>query len=177
MIAGSSITLRPLDRLHLQRTREWANDYELARLLDRAWPISDQEHEQWFLGLAGRKDCLYFAVETNVEHEHVGNIWLWDLDWRHRKAELRILLGENSAQGRGLGTQAIALLTSYAFERLNLHKIYAYTLGTNPRARRAFLKARYYEEAILKRDRWVGDHYADVHRLAIFRDHCLALDR
>jgi len=165
MISGQTISLRPLERRHLEQTRAWANDPELARLLDRARPVSDAEHDEWFAALHQHPNRLYFAIETNKDDRHIGNVWLWDIDWRHRRAELRIVIGETPQPGRGTGTEAISLLCDYAFERLNLHKIYAYVLAINPRARRAFEKAGFALEGTLKDDRWTGEGYTDVYLL------------
>src|SRR5687768_9703483 len=128
MIAGNHVELRALDRAHLERTRQWANDPELCRLLDRAFPISDGEHEEWFTRLLERRDRVYFAIEVKPEHGHIGNVWLWDIDTRHQKAEVRIVIGEGVA-GKGLGSESIELACRYAFERLNLHRLYAYVLA------------------------------------------------
>ena len=169
MITGQTISLRPLERRHLVETRAWANDPELARLLDRARPISDVEHEQWFAKLHEQADCVYFAIETNADRRHIGNVWLWDIDARHRKAELRIMIGETTHLGHGTGAEAISLMCAYAFERLNLHKVYAYVLATNLRARHAFEKAGFVLEGTLREDRWAGESYTDVYLLGRLR--------
>ncbi len=168
MIEGKTVRLCPFDRRHLAKTRAWANDLELARLLDRSRPVSDGEHERWYESLLGRTDCIFFAIETIADSRHIGNVWLWGIDFRHRKAELRIVIGDRECTGRGLGSEAIQLLCDFGFERANLHKIFAYVLGTNPRGCRAFEKAGFVSEGILREDRWVGDRYADVHLLARF---------
>ena len=165
MVTGRTISLRPYDRTHLSRTREWVNDPEISALLGRALPVSDVEHERWYAELEAREDRVFFAIETNTDGRHVGNVWLWDIEWRHRKGELRIVIGEPSSLGRGFGTEAIALLCSYTFERLNLHKVYAYVLGSNQRALRAFEKAGFAVEGVLKEDRWDGTQYTDVYLL------------
>ena len=165
MITGSIISLRPFERRHLDKTRAWINDPELSRLLGRARPVSDVEHERWFAGLHERPDCVYFAIETNVDSRHVGNVWLSDIDWRHRKGELQIVVGEPDSLGRGIGTETITLMCSYAFERLHLHKVSAYVLAINPRGLRAFEKAGFAVEGVLKKDRWVGGQYLDVYLL------------
>jgi RimJ/RimL family protein N-acetyltransferase len=141
----------------------------LMRLLDRARPVSDVEHERWFAALPDKSDCAYFAIETIEDARHIGNIWLWNIDARHRRAELRILIGSPGDHGRGAGTEAIRLLCEYAFERLNLHKVYAYVLGINERARRAFERAGFTLEGTLREDRWVGDAYTDVYLLGKLR--------
>lgn len=168
MLTGKSVSLNPFDRRHLNATRAWANDADLMRVLNRAFPISDYEHEGWYERLAANKNKLViFSIERNSDSRHVGNVWLWDIDPRHRKAELSIMIGDRTAHGRGLGTEAISLIVRYGFNYLNLHKIYAHVLGTNPRARKAFEKAGFHLEGTLKKDRWSGKRYVDAHLLAI----------
>lgn len=162
MLKGSVVTLCPFDRRHIEPSRNWANDMELARLLDRGRPVCDVEHEQWALSLSQKKDAVFFAIETNEEAHHIGNIWLWDIDARHRKAEVRIVIGDTTHTGRGMGTECIQLLSSYAKDRLNLRRLYAYTLSSNPRAKRAFEKAGFEMEGLLREDRWNGERYVDV---------------
>jgi RimJ/RimL family protein N-acetyltransferase len=160
----NTVRLTPLERRHLDKTLEWANDPELMRLLNRAHTVSREEHEQWFDALQNREDCCYFAIE-NVDGAHLGNVWLWDIDPRHRRAELRIVMGLDEA-GKGAGTEAISRLCDHAFERLNLHKVYAYVLAINPRARRSFEKAGFVLEGTLREDRWTGNCFTDVDLLA-----------
>ena len=160
---GTHVCLSPFDQRHLDATRGWANDPALMRLLDRAWLVSETEHEAWFKSLGTHRDRAYFAVETRDTREHNGNVWLWDIDWRHRRAEIRVVLGSQPMLGRGFGTEGIELLSRFAFDRLNLHKLVAYVLSINPRARRAFEKASFELEGVLKADRWVEDTYVDVH--------------
>ena len=160
------LELVPLGRPHLARTREWANDPELMRLMDRKQPVSPVEHEAWFASLPRRGDCAYFAIETVDGRAHIGNVWLWDIDRRHRKAELRVVLGDQGARGKGLGAEAIDRLCRYAFEKLDLHRVYAYVLGINPSARKAFERAGFSLEGTLRDDRWAVDRFIDSYLLA-----------
>lgn len=169
MLTGELVSLRPFDRGHLEQTRLWINDPEISRLLGRAHPVSDWEHERWFDALQDGGDQIYFAVHRRSDGRHVGNVWLWGIDGRHQKGEARILIGESEALGRGLGTETIELLCTYAFERLNLHRVYAYVLAMNPRALRAFEKAGFAVEGVLKEDRWDGRRYCDVYLLGRLR--------
>ena len=164
MNTEQTVCLRPLETRHREKTREWANDPELMRLLNRERRVSQSEHEQWFAGLGNRKDCSYFAIETVAGGNHVGNVWLWNIEPRHRRAELRIVMGRDHV-GKGAGTEAIILLCNFAFEELNLHKVYAYVLAINPRARRAFEKVGFVLEGTLREDRWTGDGFTDVYLL------------
>lgn len=164
-LRGPSVSLVPLDRRHLDRTREWANDPELMRLLDRARTVSPDEHERWFAAIGAASDRLFMAIEHTEAGRHVGNVWLWDIDERHRKAEIRIVVGDASFSGHGLGTEAIDLLSRYAFDNLRLHRVYAYVLAFNERARRAFEKAGFIVEGVLKEDRLSAGRRVDVYVL------------
>ena len=167
-LMGQRVRLCPLDRSHVTNTFEWVNNSDLGRTMDRARPVSEFEHEEWFKRLVTRQDCMYWAIENLERREHIGNVWLWDIDCRHRKAEVRIVLGRS--RGKGMGSEAIRLVTLHAFKTLNLHKLYAYVRSINPRGVRAFEQASFVVEGVLKSDRWVDELYVDVHLLGRVRD-------
>ncbi len=149
---------------HLSQTLTWTNDPELARLLGRAGPVSPDEHQRWFESLAGRGDTQFFAIELGDAKTHIGNVWLADIDRRHRKAEVRIVIGAPSPAGSG--SRAIELIVTHAFGAMSLHRVYAYVLAFNPRARRAFEKAGFVLEGTLRDDRFDGSQYIDAFLLS-----------
>jgi RimJ/RimL family protein N-acetyltransferase len=165
LVSAPRITLIPLGEQHLAATLTWVNDSEMMRLLGRVASVDPAEHRRWFERLASRTDCRYFAVEAVDSSHHVGNIWLWNIEPDHRRAEVRVLFGEAAGRDRGLGSEAIGLLAATAFGSLDLHRLYAYVLAINPRARRAFEKAGFHLEGVLRGDRWTGEDYVDVHLL------------
>lgn len=171
MIRGRRVTLVPLAQPHKERTRAWANDPEIARLMDRTKPVSEAEHDAFFEAMGRRDDCAFFAIELPEGGTHVGNVWLWGIDTHRRKAELRVVIGDPAVRRKGAGSEAIDLLCRHAFERLNLHRIYAYVLATNPGAKRAFEAAGFTQEGILRDDRWNGDRFVDAHLLARLATH------
>jgi RimJ/RimL family protein N-acetyltransferase len=163
--AGSRVRLVPLAERHLDTTFQWVNDPAMMRLLGRAARVEFDEHRRWFDQMKQRTDCRYFSVETTEAGLHVGNIWLWDINTTDRKAEVRILFGDEAARGRGYGSEAIRLLTDLAFDTMGLHRLFAYVFSINPRAKRAFEKAGFRSEGMLRQDRRVGDEYVDVYLL------------
>jgi len=155
----SGVALVPFGRQHLAQTLQWTNDPELARLLDRKNRVTVDEHERWFTSLSSRADTMFFAIED--EARHVGNVWLADIDSRHRKAEVRIVLAPD-AVNRGCGSRAIELVAARAFGDMNLHRLYAFVLAFNPRGRRAFEKAGFTLEGTLHEDRFDGARFVDA---------------
>jgi RimJ/RimL family protein N-acetyltransferase len=163
MSTRSAVSLQPFERRHLAQTLQWTNDPELARLLDRRNRVTAEEHERWFAALASREDTLYFAIED--VSGHIGNVWLADIDSRHQKAEVRILLA-TGAVNRGCGSGALRLLAHHAFGEMKLHRLYAFVLAFNPRARRAFEKAGFKLDGTLRDDRFDGARFADAFLLS-----------
>ena len=92
-------------RRHLERTRVWANDPAIMRLMDRARPVSAGEHEAWFLSLADGTTVPISPLKRGEPELHVGNVWFFAIDRRHRKAELRVVIGETAARGQGYGAE------------------------------------------------------------------------
>ena len=160
------VRLVPLTEKHLGATLQWVNDPAMMRLLGRAARVESDEHQRWFAQIKQRTDCRYFSVETIEAALHVGNIWLWDINTTDRKAEVRILFGDEAARGHGYGTEAIRLLAHLAFDTMGLHRLFAYVFAINPRAKRAFENAGFRSEGVLREDRRLGDEYVDVYLLS-----------
>ncbi len=137
------------------------NDPTLMPVLNRLNLITLDEHTRWFASLPARDDLVCYAIEITGPRRHVGNIWLNAIDHVHHRAEVRIMVAPGE-HGRGLGPAAITRLAGQAFQELKLHRLFACVLATNVRGRRAFEKAGFTLEAILREDRWTGTGFADV---------------
>jgi diamine N-acetyltransferase len=100
-----------------------------------------------------------------VGEDYVGNVWLWGIHPVHRQAELRIVMNPAFA-GKGHGTAACRALLDFAFQQLNLNKVFLYVLQSNLAARRCFEKAGLRDEGVLKQEFFVDGHYVDAVRMA-----------
>lgn len=169
MYRGTLVTLRPFAEPELERYLEWVNDAELCTLLGRATPVTMAEHRRWYEGAVGRSEHVFFSVYTNDDKRYIGNVWLWGIHPVNRTAELRVLLGDTQGQGKGYGTDACRTLVEFAFRRMNLNKVFLYVLASNPRAKRAFEKAGFREEGLLREEFYVDGAYQDVHRMGVLR--------
>ncbi len=162
MYRGKNITLRPFEKRDIETYRQWVNDPEIAALVDRILPVSELEHERWYGSIQQNQNAVVFAIDENSNSKYIGNVWLWDVEYRHRKAEVRILIGDSEGRGKGYGSEALEMISWFAFNKMNLHKLYAYVLSSNVRAKRAFERAGFSEEGLLRQDRFVNGRYEDV---------------
>ncbi len=167
---GRLVRLRTFEPSDAEPFRQWINDPEIARLIDRAGPVAPAEHEAWYRDLVTSESAAVFAVDRLTDDQFVGLVWLYEIHSRHRRAEVRIVIGDRSCWGGGYGTEALRLLVQIAFGPLHLDKLWADVLATNPRAVAAFERAGFRREGHLAGDRVQGAGRVDVIRLGLLRE-------
>jgi len=171
MLRGTSVTLRPFDSTELDQHRLWINDRDIMFFLNRAYPVSDLEHQKWYEKVIGDDKTVFFSIFENVNNTHIGAVWIWNIDYRNRNAEIRIFIGEKKLWGAGAGSEALKLISNYAFNELGLHKIYAYVHRKNPRGKLAFEKSGFAVEGELLDEFFCDGSFEDVYRLAMLSRH------
>ena len=95
----------------------------------------------------------------NNEDRSIGFIDLFDFDPKHRRAGVGIIISAEGDRKKGAGSEALSLLTKYAFSILGLHQIFANVSEDNMASIRLFENMGF-ERAGLKKD-WIraGDSY------------------
>lgn len=106
-------------------------------------------------------------IITN-EKEYVGLIELVELDYIHRKGELQIIISP-AFQGNGYSKQAIFKALQYAFQILNLHKVYLIVSNYNEKALHIYEKMGFVREGVLREEFYVNGAYQDATRMSMFK--------
>jgi RimJ/RimL family protein N-acetyltransferase len=169
MYDGRYIRLRPFEWEDAEKYRAWVNDSQIVSLVDRVRPVTAEEHRRWYDTIVSDPHCVIFAIEVRPKKRFVGCVWLYGIDHRHRHAEVRIVIGDKQYWGRGIGREAISGIVQFAFGKLDLHKVYAYVLATNPRAAETFKTAGFVREGLLRGERYVDGEFVDVLRFGLVR--------
>ncbi len=163
MIYGRLVRLRALARADLPQLVEWRNDPDIKALLGGwSFPISLEGEQEWFETARQDKSTQRLAIEVLSDGRYIGNIGLYDIDWKDRKAEYGILIGDKEAWGRGFGLDASKALLAYAFGELNLHRIFLRVLAQHVRAVRLYEKLGFRTEGRLRCDSFRGGAYHDT---------------
>lgn len=158
--------LRALDGNDSAQWCSWMNRQDVMDGLDRAKPVTAEQHEDYIeKNVTKNENAIWFAIEAE-DGVYVGNVWLWDIHWRHRRAEMRIFVAHEGYQGRGIGTAAIEQISAYASSVLGLHKVYAYVHETNVPSQKAFQAAGFAVEAKLNEEAYRDGAFHAVLRLA-----------
>ena len=150
-LTGSTFRLRPWRVDDAASLIRHANHPQIAANLGEAFPhpYTDKDVDVWLTARAqDREPFNELAIE--VDGEAVGAIGVTT-----RQGHLRIAamigywLGE-SFWGRGIGTEALTLMTDYAFEAFGLRRIEAKVYPWNAASARVLKKAGYHFEVRLR---------------------------
>jgi RimJ/RimL family protein N-acetyltransferase len=169
-MVGRQVYVRALERADLPSMVRWINDSEVTRLLftgDHPTTIEGLT-KQWEQDTGGSKD-ISFAVCTKEDGVFIGTTGLYAINWIMRTAEFRIFLGETSFWNRGIGTEASKLMVVYGFDKLNLNRI---SLGVNAENKggvRAYEKAGFVREGLLRQEQYRNFQYYDVIVMGLLR--------
>ena len=160
-IAGTKSTLRPWRVADAPLLARHANNVNVARQLrDRfPHPYTTADARQFIQSIAGAKPATSFAIV--VEGQPVGGIGFSPgADVERYSAEVGYWLAETH-WGRGIATEAITLVSGYAFGVCNMLRLFALPFADNARSIRALEKAGYTREALLRassvKDRKIRD--------------------
>ncbi len=147
----------------------WLNDHEVTKGLETGvFPSTKVSLLDFIKKTSGSKDNVIFAIIDKSNGKHIGNIKLGNINWVHRHGELGILIGEKKAWGKGHGTDACKLLVQYAFEKLNLRKVWLAVFSNNPAAINIYKKIGFVEEGCLKEHVFSDGQFADKLLMSIF---------
>jgi|SaaInlStandDraft_5_1057022.scaffolds.fasta_scaffold11389_2 [ribosomal protein S5]-alanine N-acetyltransferase len=140
--------------------------------------LTEARHHNW-----SRKKAVEFIVNTNKPSEStlfgvflksddkpIGNIRLFNFHKVHMRAELSFLFYDSDEWGKGYATEAIEAVIKYAFDILNLHRIYADYYEVNIASERVFSKLGFQIEGVYKDHFWLEDRFVDSVRVAKLTD-------
>ncbi len=162
-LIGEKCYLRGLEETDLEGNYfQWFNDQEVTAFMrNGTFPNSAAKARDFFLRMSSSENDIVLAIIGKDDGRHVGNLGLHGINWLYRSAELGIIVGERDCHGKGLATEAMRLLLGHAFNRLNLHRVYLITDIENKAAIRAFEKAGFVREGVLRQDCFRLGRYRD----------------
>ena len=149
-IQGHLVTLRPFRPGDAEVMAQVLSDPEVRRLTgsvettaeaEKPEPLDDRLRD-WYATRNEQRDRLDLAVEDRGSGRLVGEVVLNELDRDALTCNMRVLIGPEG-RGRGLGTEAVGLITAHGLEVLGLRRITLEVLEFNPRGQRVYEKVGY----------------------------------
>lgn len=169
MIIGEKTRLRAIERSDIPAFLRWFNDPEVRSNLTATWPPSQAGEEIWFEKQLGDENRHNLAIET-AEGVHIGVLGFHEMDWKNRCAGCGIVIGEKAFWDQGYGTDALQTLLRFAFDELNLHRVFLHVFDFNERGIRCYEKVGFLHEGRLRQSRFTGGRYVDDLVMTVLRD-------
>ena len=169
---GDNVVLREMRGEDLPDVRAWMTDGATTDLLGDRFtrPQTWEQTEAYLRGLVeGTAGGVHFAIAEPEKLRYLGEISLTGIDATARKALLTVVL-KPECQGKGHGTEAVRLILRYAFDYLNLERVALSVQADNLRAIRAYEKAGFVREGLLRREVYRAGKYVDVLAMGILRE-------
>ncbi len=170
--ADDDIYLRGLRVSDLDgRWPEWFNDPVVTRYQAKGYRPNTRESQRAYYEhlLASTADVVLAIVERATDM-HIGNVGLHQIDPLHRTAILGIVLGEQSAWGRGIGSRSWRAITGYGFEVLGLHKICATVIDGNEASLKCALAAGYVVEGRQEQQIYKNGAHRDLIHVGLLKE-------
>ena len=149
----------------------WLNDFDVNKYLCTGRILVDKKD----MYAPNDDKNLMFAIMSNVgidsgdqpvedkDYVHyIGTLSLHDISWVDRKGEIGYMIGSRNHWGMGVATEAVGLITDYAFNRLNLNKVAAGVVDGNVGSVRALEKNGFEQYGVKPQDYFLEGKFLDA---------------
>lgn len=156
--------LRKLEEADLVMVLEWRNHPNIRKNMYNSTVITIDEHLTWYQQVYKDTSKQYFVFEDgNIPY---GVVAFTQVNFLFSNASWAFYASPSAPIGTGSRMEFLAL--EYAFNDLNLHKLYCEVISFNQTVIKLHQKFGFQIEGIFKEQICVDKEFHDIYRLAIF---------
>ena len=166
MIASERLILRPLEAYDADFLYEWENDSSLWMYSDTIAPLSKTLLYDYASNydadiFKARQLRLIITMKDDPQRLPIGMIDIFDLDARHNRASVGILIIPTYRE-QGFAREAINLLADYAYKIIGLKSLTAHIPTINKSSISLFASCGFSDVGVLRQWHRYGTEYLDV---------------
>lgn len=163
-LEGKNVCFKPLSINDVKEIHSYASDEEVSRFI--GWNLMNtldetREHIETMLKRESAGTHLYASIILKLTQEIIGTAMIFNFDQNANHAEIGYVF-HKEYWGKGYGTESVALMSDFAFESLNLHRVHASVVDVNIGSARILAKNGYELEGRLKDHYFIEDKYYDA---------------
>ena len=162
ILTGEKVVLRPITDADTDCIVRWRNAPSVRDNFIFRQAFTPEMHRNWLKTKVTTGDVVQYIIEDKANGTPVGSVYYRDVDHDFNSAEYGIFIGEESARGKGFGTETARLFTDFGFAALGLHRISLRVLAENTPARRSYAAAGFMEEGTFRDMVRLDGVYRDV---------------
>lgn len=171
-IVGKRIYLRGIEKEDLKGNLfQWANDSQVTYYLFMGtFPNHIELLEEQYEKSIRDNTEVQFIIADKKNNKVIGFCGVYRIEWIGRSCEYRIFIGEKDYWGKRIGSEVAGLLLEYAFDKLNMNKIWLGVNAEHIAGVKSYEKAGFVREGILRQEIYRNGKYYDVIRMSILRE-------
>jgi len=175
MLKGKKVILRSIRKNDINHFLKWCNDPEIVQNMYLYLPVSEIAEKKWIEEIISSKNDVVFVIEINVKGKSIaiGNCAIKEINWKDRSAEIGIIIGEKKYRDKRYGSEALTLLINYAFNQLNLHRVWVAIFEFNNKRMPVFQNLGFKKEGCARSAIFKNSKYWDITTLSILEDEWL----
>ncbi len=151
MIRGEKVVLRAIEPEDGEDFHKFINDEESNKTRGVFHPMSKTAVFEYLKNEStNSSEKLTFAIEDAKDRKLLGLIGLRGVCGRSRRAEIWIYIGKKEKWGSGFGKDALSTLIRYAFDQMNLHRIWLECDPSYEKIMAAYEKVGFVKEGTLR---------------------------
>ncbi|MDM7953030.1 MAG: spermidine N1-acetyltransferase [Cyanobium sp. CZS 25K] len=165
---NNNLCLRALERTDLRFVHHLNNNRNIMSYwFEEPYESFDELEELYNRHIHDNAERRFIAEDS--QRQLIGLVELIEIDYIHRRTEFQIII-DPVHQGKGFARELIGKALDYAFNIMNLHKVYLVVAIENAKALHLYERCGFTEEGHFVKEFFSGGHYQDVKRMYILQE-------
>ena len=162
VIQGEKVILRPITMEDTDYIVKWRNNPSVQKNFIFREKFTNEMHKHWMETKVKNGEVVQYIIISSDDKTPIGSVYYRDIDSLNKSAEFGIFIGEDSARGKGIGTETTRLFTRYGLKDMGLHRISLRVLDGNDGAYRAYEKSGFKKEGVFRDMVYLDGEYRNV---------------
>lgn len=141
ILKGNKVYLRKMQVEDTEDIVKWRNKDFVRKNFIYQELFTYEGHLNWIETMVKTNKVVQFIIVENETDKPVGSVYLRDIDEKDKSAEYGIFIGEETALGKGYGSESAMLMTQYAKDYLKLNKLFLRLYKENIAAYKSYKNA------------------------------------
>lgn len=166
---GERIYLRPLQLVDAEKMAATSKIDEIRYLTGTDKSFTVPQVEEYIMKISKDDSRCDLAICLKDTDQMIGELSIMDIDEVNQSAGFRIAMINIQQTGKGYGTEAIDLVLNFVFEELCLNRLQLEVYSYNLRGIKAYEKAGFIKEGVLREAIFINEIYSDEIIMSILK--------
>ncbi|WP_200804916.1 GNAT family N-acetyltransferase [Anaerosalibacter sp. Marseille-P3206] len=170
---GKKVYLKAIEREDLPYLMNWRNRPDFRKYFREYREINSDMQEKWYENkVINDNSTIMFSIKDIENNQLLGCCGLCYINWIHRYADLSLYIGWNNEyiDNKGYALEACELLFNYAFNELNLNKIWTEIYEFDNKKKKLYESMGFKVDGILRQNYFYDGKWWNSYILSLLKD-------